>query len=176
MGRLGRLGNRSREHLTPTEIEALIDAAKTNRYGLRDATMILVAYRHGFRASEVCYLEWSAIDFEAATMQVRRVKNGKPSTHPIRGDELRELRKLRKEQRLQSAFLFVTERGALSPPKASTGWSSASAKRPNFHSPYTPTCYATALAISLPAMVTTPVRSKTILDIGTSGIPCATPN
>src|SRR5262245_62827750 len=63
---------RSREHLTPTEVEALIDAAKTNRYGLRDATMILVAYRHGFRAAEICYLEWSAIDFDAAIMQVRR--------------------------------------------------------------------------------------------------------
>jgi integrase len=64
-----------------------------------------------FRASEVCDLEWSAIDFNAATMQVRRVKNGKPSTHPIRGDELRELRKLRKDQKPQSAFVFVTERG-----------------------------------------------------------------
>jgi integrase len=102
---------RSREHLTPTEVEALIDAAKTNRYGLRDATMILVAYRHGFRAAEICYLEWSAIDFDAATMQVRRLKNGKHSTHPIRGDELRELRKLRKEHKPQSAFVFVTERG-----------------------------------------------------------------
>src|ERR1700747_3728602 len=80
---------RSREHLTPTEVQALIDAAKTNRYGLRDAAMILVAYRHGFRAAEICYLEWLAIDFDAATMQVRRLKNGKPSTHPIRGDELR---------------------------------------------------------------------------------------
>ena len=45
---------RSREHLTPTEVQVLIDAAKTNRYGLRDATMILVAYRHGFRAAEIC--------------------------------------------------------------------------------------------------------------------------
>src|SRR5262245_2847721 len=101
--RLSRRPNsefRSREHLTPTEVEALIDAAKTNRYGLRDATMILVAYRHGFRAAEICHLEWSAIDFDAAIMQVRRLKNGKPSTHPIRGDELRELRKLRKQQKL----------------------------------------------------------------------------
>ena len=55
--------------------------------------------------------EWSAIDFSAATMQVRRVKSGKPSTHTIRGDELRELRKLRKDQVPSSAFVFVTERG-----------------------------------------------------------------
>jgi integrase len=102
---------RSREHLTPTEVATLIEAAKSNRHGQRDATMILVAYRHGFRAAEVCDLGWDAVDFDAATMQVRRVKNGKPSTHPIRGDELRELRKLRKDQAPQSAFVFVTERG-----------------------------------------------------------------
>jgi integrase len=56
--------------------------------------MILVAYRHGLRASEICDLRWEQFDFNAATLHVRRVKNGKPSTHPIRGDELRALRKL----------------------------------------------------------------------------------
>jgi integrase len=59
--------------------------------------MVLLAYRHGFRASEVCDLEWSGIDFARAGMHVSRRKAGKPATHPIRGDELRELRKLRKE-------------------------------------------------------------------------------
>ena len=88
---------RKREHLSPSEVAKLIEAAKGNRYGLRDAAMLLVAYRHGFRASEVCDLEWSAIDFTMAEMHVSRRKAGKPSTHPIRGDELRELRKLRKE-------------------------------------------------------------------------------
>src|ERR1039458_4788109 len=86
---------RSREHLTETEVEKLIEAAKDNRHGHRDATMILVAYRHGLRASEVCDLRWEQIDWNSATLHVHRVKNGKPSTHPIRGDELRELRELR---------------------------------------------------------------------------------
>ncbi|MGA8696595.1 MAG: tyrosine-type recombinase/integrase, partial [Xanthobacteraceae bacterium] len=86
---------RRREHLTETEVEKLIAAAKDNRYGHRDATMLLVAYRHGLRASELCDLEWSQIDFASATLHVRRAKNGKPATHPIRGDELRALRKLR---------------------------------------------------------------------------------
>jgi integrase len=101
---------RSREHLTETEVEKLIEAAKDNRYGHRDATMILVAYRHGLRASEVCDLEWSQIDFAAATLHVRRVKNGKPATHPIRGDELRALRRLHREAP-KSSFAFVSERG-----------------------------------------------------------------
>ena len=72
--------------------------------------MILVAYRHGLRAAEVCSLEWSQVDFALATLHVRRVKSGKPSTHPIRGDEMRALRKLRREAP-KSPFMFVSERG-----------------------------------------------------------------
>jgi len=101
---------RSREHLTPTEVEKLIDAVKDNRYGHRDSIMILVAYRHGLRASEVYDLRWEQIDWSAATLHVRRVKNGKASTHPIRGDELRALRKLKREAPT-SPFVFVSERG-----------------------------------------------------------------
>jgi len=101
---------RSREHLTETEVEKLIGAAKDNRYGHRDATMILAAYRHGFRASEICDLRWDQIDWNSATLHVRRVKSGKPSTHPIRGDELRSLRKLHREAP-KSPYIFVSERG-----------------------------------------------------------------
>ena len=101
---------RSREHLTETEVEKLIEASRGNRYGHRDATMILVAYRHGLRASEVCDLRWEQIDWNSATLHVRRVKSGKPSTHPIRGDELRGLRKLQREAP-KSPFVFVSERG-----------------------------------------------------------------
>jgi integrase len=101
---------RSREHLTESEVEKLIEAARGNRYGHRDATMILAAYRHGLRASEVCDLRWEQIDWNSATLHVRRVKSGKPSTHPIRGDELRSLRKLQREAP-KSPFVFVSERG-----------------------------------------------------------------
>jgi Phage integrase family len=101
---------RSREHLTETEVDKLIEAANDNRHGHRDATMTLVAYRHGLRASEVCDLRWEQIDWNSATLHVRRVKSGKPSTHPIRGDELRALRKLQREAP-KSPFVFVSERG-----------------------------------------------------------------
>jgi integrase len=56
--------------------------------------MILLTYRHGLRATEVCDLRWDQIDFPGAVLHVRRVKNGTPSTHPIQGDELRALRRL----------------------------------------------------------------------------------
>ena len=74
---------RTREYLTETEVEALTDAAKDNRWGHRDATMILVAYRHGLRVSELVDLRWDQIDFDRATLAVRRVKQGSPATHPI---------------------------------------------------------------------------------------------
>ena len=101
---------RSREHLTQPEVEKLIENTKDNRYGHRDATMILVAYRHGLRAAEICDLRSEQIDWHSATLHVRRVKSGKPSTHPIRGDELRALRKLKREAP-KSPFVFVSERG-----------------------------------------------------------------
>src|SRR5262249_42521697 len=81
---------RPREYLTPSEVETLIRTARKGRYGHRDATLILVAYRHGLRAVELCDLEWSQVEFDrTATLHVRRAKNGKPAAHPIRGDELR---------------------------------------------------------------------------------------
>ena len=102
---------RTREYLTAAEVEALMEATKSNRQGHRDATMILVAYRHGLRAAEVVDMRWEQVDFFAATLAVRRVKKGTPATHPIRGDEIRALRRLQRESP-QSPFLFVSERGA----------------------------------------------------------------
>jgi type 1 fimbriae regulatory protein FimB/type 1 fimbriae regulatory protein FimE len=68
---------RPREYLTPKEIERLMERArKRGRYGLRDATMILVAYRHGLRPGELCALRWDQIDFAHALLHVRRLKNG----------------------------------------------------------------------------------------------------
>jgi integrase len=101
---------RTREHLIPAEVDKLIEAAKDNRHGHRDATMILVAYRHGLRAAEVVDLRWENVDLATATLHVMRVKSGKPATHPIGGDELRALRKLQREAP-QSPFVFVSERG-----------------------------------------------------------------
>jgi integrase len=100
---------RAREYLTPPEVETLIKAARKGRYGHRDATLILVAYRHGLRAIELCDLEWSQVEFDrAATLHVRRAKNGKPAAHPIRGDELRALRELQRQT--GGGYVFETER------------------------------------------------------------------
>jgi integrase len=110
--RLPNAALRTREYLTEAEVERLIEAAKGNRHGHRDAIMILVAYRHGLRASELIDLRWDQIEFASATLHVRRVKQGTPSTHPIIGDELRALRRLQREQDPKSPFVFTSERGA----------------------------------------------------------------
>jgi integrase len=101
---------RPREHLTEREVESLITAAKGNRWGQRDATMILMAFRHGLRASELCALQWSDVEFETGNLHLRRAKGGATATHPLLGDELRALRVLKREAK--SPFIFVSERGA----------------------------------------------------------------
>ena len=102
---------RTREHLTDSEVEKLIEAAGDNRHGHRDALTVLMAYRHGLRAAEIVDLRWEQIDFKTASLHIRRVKNGTPSTHPLTGRELRELRRHLRES-AQSPFVFVSERGA----------------------------------------------------------------
>jgi integrase len=74
--------------------------------------MIFVAYRHGLRARKLEDLRWDQVDFATATLHVRRVKQGSPSTHPILGDELRSLRRLQREQEPKSPFVFTSERGS----------------------------------------------------------------
>jgi len=101
---------RTREYLTEPEIERLMKAAKANRNGHRDATMILIAFRHGLRTAELVDLRWDQIDLgRNACLHVRRVKNGMRSVHPLQGDEMRALRALPRES---SSFVFTSERGA----------------------------------------------------------------
>lgn len=101
---------RTREHLTQSEIKLLLDRSKT--YGRKDLqhrnyTLVLMAYRHGLRRTEIADLRWSDINFDDGSMYVRRVKGSKPSSHPIQGDELRALRRLQREQTDKpSPFVF----------------------------------------------------------------------
>jgi site-specific recombinase XerD len=103
---------RPREYLTPKEVERLIEAARRRgRYGIRDALMILVTFRHGLRAAEVCALTWDQVDFGHGLLHVRRVKNGMPSVHPMGGGEVRALRALKRDDDA-GRFVFMTERRA----------------------------------------------------------------
>ena len=62
-------------------------ARKRGRNGSRDAAAILLAYRHGLRAQELCQLRWSQVDLRNGRLHVNRI-----SVHPLHGPELRALR------------------------------------------------------------------------------------
>lgn len=103
---------RSREYLTSDEVEALMAAARSvGRHGHRDATLILIAFRHGLRVAELIALHWSQVDLKQGLLHVRRVRNGTPATHPLRGPEIRALRRLRREY-AEGPYVFMTERKA----------------------------------------------------------------
>jgi len=107
--RLPNSAYRVREYLTEKEVDRLIEAAKRRgRNGSRDAAAILLAYRHGLRASELCSLRWSQIDLRNGRLHVNRAKGGIESVHPLHGPELRALRPLQQG----SPYVFVTEAGA----------------------------------------------------------------
>ena len=90
--RLPNAAYRVREYLTEKEVDRLIEAAKRRgRNGARDAAAILLAYRHGLRASELCSLRWSQIDLRNGRLHVNRAKGGIESVHPLHGPELRAL-------------------------------------------------------------------------------------
>jgi integrase len=101
-----------REYLTAREVERLIEAARGNRLGHRDATSILMAYRHGLRASELVSLRWDDVDFTTGKLHVRRAKGGTTSVHPLGAKELRALRRLQREtpEGARTVHIFLSER------------------------------------------------------------------
>jgi type 1 fimbriae regulatory protein FimE len=106
--RLPNSAYREREYLTDKEVVRLIEAArKRGRNGARDAAAILLAYRHGLRAAELCALRWSQIDLRNGRLHVNRAKDGIESVHPLHGPELRALRPLQGS----SPYVFTTEAG-----------------------------------------------------------------
>ncbi|HEV3116464.1 MAG TPA: tyrosine-type recombinase/integrase [Gemmataceae bacterium] len=105
--------SRTREYLTPDEVERIVLAARSagGRLAERDALLIMTAYRHGLRASELIALRWEQIDLKAGVLHVARLKHGSPSTHPLRGPELRALRAWKREQGDSTTYVFTSLRG-----------------------------------------------------------------
>ena len=106
--------SRKREYLFPDEIERLIRAARKagGRLAQRDALLIMIAYRHGFRTSELIALKWNDFDFKKGRVHVERLKKGAPSTHPLRGPELRALSAWERKQGGGSPYVFTALGGA----------------------------------------------------------------
>ena len=110
--RLKNTDYRSREYLTEDEVQQLIDAAgRVGRHGHRDATLILLSYRHGLRVTELVSLRWDQVDLKQGLIHVNRLKHGNPSVHPLRGPELRALRRLQRDYSTLP-YVFSSERKA----------------------------------------------------------------
>lgn len=98
---------RQREYLSEPEVNRVMSAAsRVGRHGLRDATLILIAYRHGLRVSELVALRWDQVDLSQGLVHVTRRKQGLPSVHPLRGPELRALRRLQRDYP-ETPYVFV---------------------------------------------------------------------
>jgi len=102
---------RDREYLFEDEVDAMMKVAKSGRWGYRDATLILMGYRHGLRISELVNLCWQQINLKTAHIHARRLKGSRPSVHPLSGEEMRALRQLQRDFS-DSAYIFVLERGS----------------------------------------------------------------
>jgi type 1 fimbriae regulatory protein FimE len=97
-----------REYLTEDEVEKLMKAAPTPR----DGAMILVAYTHGLRVSELVHLRWSQIDLDSARIAIKRLKGSEDGVQPLRGREIRALKALKRSQPIGSQFVFLSYQGA----------------------------------------------------------------
>lgn len=87
-------------------------AKQAKRYGARNFAMILLAYRHGFRTSELVELRVADVDFRAGTIHCRRRKGSNSSVHPMKRDELEAIgRVLRDREAVPTEYLFRSERG-----------------------------------------------------------------
>jgi integrase len=97
-----------RKFMTEAEVAALAKAASSHR----DRCMILIAFRHDLRASEIVNLKWEQVDLGKAMMTIYRSKHGRDATHPMPGGEVRDLRRLRRETDENNEFVFVSRLGS----------------------------------------------------------------
>jgi len=98
------------DYLTDNQINQLIQASKGSNHGYRNSTAILLAFRHGLRSIELLNLEWRDIDLDGGRIYIRRAKGSKSGYHPLRGDEIRRLRRLQRESK--SSLVFISQKGS----------------------------------------------------------------
>ena len=76
-----------RRFLTAKEVQAMMQAARQGPTGERDYCLILLAFRHGMRISELLDLHYHDLDLHEGRVNVRLLKNGFSTIHPLRFDE-----------------------------------------------------------------------------------------
>jgi type 1 fimbriae regulatory protein FimB/type 1 fimbriae regulatory protein FimE len=139
-------GRADHKFLTEAQVLALIKAAEQGRYGKRDALMILMAYRHALRVSELVNLKWSMVDLEERELHVKRGKGGRNKRQAISPDCRSRLRKLFDETNPRpDDFLFMSERGDKVSTDAFASQLRAAGKRAGFEGDLLQLCHPHAL-------------------------------
>lgn len=100
-----------RDFMTESEITRLLNSAKSGRFGVRDYAMLLQAFRHGLRVSELTSVRIADIDLDAGRIWVNRQKAGLSTTQPLLGDELRALRGYMRTRKDHLPWLFLSSQG-----------------------------------------------------------------
>ena len=105
------------------ELFAVLKAAKARSN--RDWAMLLLTYRHGMRASEVCNLTLADVDTKCHTVTFQRVKGSMKSMQPLERlagqpllDERTALRLWLAERRDDSDYVFTSQKGGRLTPNA----------------------------------------------------------
>ncbi len=174
--RLPNADLRTREHPTEAEMERLLRAAKENRWGNRDATMLLVAYRHGLRASELVDLRWDQVDFRTATCTF----TGSNRAHPARIQSSgMSCERCGGCNASRSPRAHLCSPRSVERPLAAQGsprWSSALVKRPSSPLRPTRTCCGTRVGTPWPTGGTIRGRFRRTSATRTFSTPCGIRN
>lgn len=104
-------------YLTPDELRKVLSVARSR--STRDWAMVLLACRHGLRASEVCGLKLADLDTKAGSIRIRRLKGSLDTVQPLyrhRGQPLLdESAALRAWLRIRPAdgseYVFTSQKG-----------------------------------------------------------------
>lgn len=103
---------RRKDFLTEEEVDLLAKHARSSRHGLRDRAMVLLAFRHGLRASELAHLQKNDLNLTTGRLWVQRVKGGLSTDQPIQGDVIRALKAYLSTRTDSLPCLFLNDRGA----------------------------------------------------------------
>ena len=102
---------KDKNFLTESELDTLLKGALKTRSPIRNQTIILTMFWHGLRVTELCRLKTTDLDLKAGRLFVKRIKNGLATTHPIRPEVMRNLKRYIKSRGSSFSPLFTTEQG-----------------------------------------------------------------
>ncbi|MBU4428850.1 MAG: site-specific integrase [Verrucomicrobia bacterium] len=99
------------QFLTQTELKCLLDKAKTE--SPRDYAMVLLAYRHGLRATEVCNITVENVDLDAKNIRCERGKGSISNWQLLAEDEIKAIKTwMKKRPKSESNYVFTSRKGS----------------------------------------------------------------